>query len=260
MPACPFTTYSDEREASGTASSPSACAASAPGGARCSREGKCACGQYGASCDDSGGGDGCGGVDALACGPAGVRGDRGPPFRGDPSLPGAPYRQRPGGRSGGADVRDRAFRRRDSFDEDARSARPWLFGIATNVLRGELRSERRMLAAIARLDRSAESGWADEVERSLARADAASEVAPRSRRVRSRRSMRGHGRGCGCGGNTRSGGSARARWASVGEDGVFHDDGLFHAAGPTSALIAPAVARSGVRRKDRTCARFTTSR
>jgi hypothetical protein len=29
-----------------------------------------------------------------------------------------------------------------------------------NVLRGELRSERRMLAAIARLDRSAESGWA----------------------------------------------------------------------------------------------------
>jgi RNA polymerase sigma factor (sigma-70 family) len=70
-----------------------------------------------------------------------------------------------------------AFRRRDSFDEEARSARPWLFGIATNVLRGELRSERRMLAAIARLDRSAESGWADEVERSLARADAASDVA-----------------------------------------------------------------------------------
>lgn len=70
-----------------------------------------------------------------------------------------------------------AFRCRDSFDEDARSARPWLFGIATNVLRGELRSERRMLAAIARLDRSAESGWADEVERSLARTDAASEVA-----------------------------------------------------------------------------------
>jgi RNA polymerase sigma factor (sigma-70 family) len=70
-----------------------------------------------------------------------------------------------------------AFRRRSDFDEDAVSARPWLFGIATNVLRNDLRSERRMLAAIARLDRGAESCWADEVERSLARADAASEIA-----------------------------------------------------------------------------------
>jgi RNA polymerase sigma factor (sigma-70 family) len=70
-----------------------------------------------------------------------------------------------------------AFRRRDGFDGRAPSARPWLFGIATNVLRNELRSERRMLAAIARLDTGAKSGWADEVERSLARADAASEVA-----------------------------------------------------------------------------------
>jgi RNA polymerase sigma-70 factor (ECF subfamily) len=70
-----------------------------------------------------------------------------------------------------------AFRRRGDFDEDAGSARPWLFGIATNVLRNDLRSERRMLAAIARLDTGAESGWADEVERSLARADAAAEIA-----------------------------------------------------------------------------------
>jgi RNA polymerase sigma factor (sigma-70 family) len=70
-----------------------------------------------------------------------------------------------------------AFRRRRDFDEDAVSARPWLFGIATNVLRNDLRSERRMLAAIARLDRGADSGFADEVERTLARADAASEIA-----------------------------------------------------------------------------------
>jgi RNA polymerase sigma factor (sigma-70 family) len=70
-----------------------------------------------------------------------------------------------------------AFRRRGDFDESAGSARPWLFGIATNVLRNDLRSERRMLAAIARLDTGAESGWADEVERSLARADAAAEIA-----------------------------------------------------------------------------------
>ncbi len=70
-----------------------------------------------------------------------------------------------------------AFRRRRDFDEDAVNARPWLFGIATNVLRNDLRSERRMLAAIARLDRGADSGFADEVERTLARADAASEIA-----------------------------------------------------------------------------------
>jgi RNA polymerase sigma-70 factor (ECF subfamily) len=70
-----------------------------------------------------------------------------------------------------------AFRRRADFDEDADSARPWLFGIATNVLRNDLRAERRMLAAIARLDTSAADDLADEVERSLARAQAASELA-----------------------------------------------------------------------------------
>jgi len=70
-----------------------------------------------------------------------------------------------------------AFRRRDDFDASADSARPWLFGIATNVLRNELRSERRMLAAIARLDHDASDGFGHEVERSIARADAASEVA-----------------------------------------------------------------------------------
>jgi RNA polymerase sigma factor (sigma-70 family) len=69
-----------------------------------------------------------------------------------------------------------AFRRRGDFDDAAESARPWLFGIATNVLRNDSRSERRMLAAIARLDRGG-GDFADEVERSLARADAASEVA-----------------------------------------------------------------------------------
>lgn len=70
-----------------------------------------------------------------------------------------------------------AFRRRGDFDDAAASARPWLFGIATNVLRNDSRSERRMLAAIARLDRAGAGEIADEVERSLARADAASEVA-----------------------------------------------------------------------------------
>jgi RNA polymerase sigma factor (sigma-70 family) len=69
-----------------------------------------------------------------------------------------------------------AFRRRGDFDADAGSARPWLFGIATNILRNDLRAERRMLAAVARLERGGADDLADEVERSLARAEAASEV------------------------------------------------------------------------------------
>jgi RNA polymerase sigma factor (sigma-70 family) len=52
-----------------------------------------------------------------------------------------------------------------------------LFGIATNVLRNELRSERRMLAAVARLDPSEAGDLAEEVERTLARADAAADAA-----------------------------------------------------------------------------------
>lgn len=70
-----------------------------------------------------------------------------------------------------------AFRRRHDFDATAEGARPWLFGIATNVLRNELRAERRMLAAIARLDRDDSAGFGHEVERSIARADAENEVA-----------------------------------------------------------------------------------
>ena len=70
-----------------------------------------------------------------------------------------------------------AFDRRGSFSGAAQSARPWLFGIATNVLRNELRSERRMLAAIARLDPASAGDLADEVERTLARADAAEDAA-----------------------------------------------------------------------------------
>lgn len=70
-----------------------------------------------------------------------------------------------------------AFDRRGTFREEATSARPWLFGIATNVLRNELRSERRMLAAIARLDPAGARDQSDEVERTLARADAAADAA-----------------------------------------------------------------------------------
>jgi RNA polymerase sigma-70 factor (ECF subfamily) len=44
-----------------------------------------------------------------------------------------------------------AFERRGAFRETATSARPWLFGIATNLLRNEWRAEQRALEALARL-------------------------------------------------------------------------------------------------------------
>lgn len=44
-----------------------------------------------------------------------------------------------------------AFARRREFDSAYITARPWLFGIATHLLLGERRRERRMLERIARL-------------------------------------------------------------------------------------------------------------
>jgi RNA polymerase sigma-70 factor, ECF subfamily len=43
-----------------------------------------------------------------------------------------------------------AFRRRASYDAGREDARPWLFGIAVNVVRDHRRSELRRLAAYAR--------------------------------------------------------------------------------------------------------------
>ena len=54
-----------------------------------------------------------------------------------------------------------AFERRHGFREAATSARPWLFGIATNLLRNELRSEQRALSAIARVASDAGRGDPD---------------------------------------------------------------------------------------------------
>jgi RNA polymerase sigma-70 factor, ECF subfamily len=45
-----------------------------------------------------------------------------------------------------------AFERRRAFRGEADSARPWLFGIATNLLRNEHRSETRALRALARVE------------------------------------------------------------------------------------------------------------
>jgi RNA polymerase sigma-70 factor (ECF subfamily) len=44
-----------------------------------------------------------------------------------------------------------AFERRSSFDHDRDSARPWLYGIAANVVAKHYRSEARRLQATARL-------------------------------------------------------------------------------------------------------------
>ncbi len=44
-----------------------------------------------------------------------------------------------------------AFERRDAFRADADSARPWLLGIATNLLRNEWRAERRALELLSAL-------------------------------------------------------------------------------------------------------------
>jgi RNA polymerase sigma factor (sigma-70 family) len=45
-----------------------------------------------------------------------------------------------------------AFERRHRFRADAQTARPWLFGIATNLLRNHRRTEKRALRALGSLD------------------------------------------------------------------------------------------------------------
>jgi RNA polymerase sigma factor (sigma-70 family) len=51
-----------------------------------------------------------------------------------------------------------AFERRGRFHGDADSARPWLLGIATNLLRSEWRAEQRALATLAELQSAAATG------------------------------------------------------------------------------------------------------
>jgi RNA polymerase sigma factor (sigma-70 family) len=51
-----------------------------------------------------------------------------------------------------AETFTRAFDRRRSFDRARADARPWLFGIAANLMRRHWRTERRRLQAMERLD------------------------------------------------------------------------------------------------------------
>ena len=56
-----------------------------------------------------------------------------------------------------------AFRRRKSYDLSHADGRPWLFGIAVNLLRQHRRSEERRLRAYAlAADGSAQSAWPEE--------------------------------------------------------------------------------------------------
>lgn len=62
-----------------------------------------------------------------------------------------------------------AFERRVDFRSEYRSAKPWLFGIATNLLSGHRRDERRRMAAYRR---SIADPSEDRIEEVTARADA----------------------------------------------------------------------------------------
>ena len=66
-----------------------------------------------------------------------------------------------------------AFRRRTAYDLSCADSRPWLYGIAVNLLRGHRRSEARRLAALARAADSrddVEGGIGEGLDPSLAAA------------------------------------------------------------------------------------------
>ncbi|HWI72748.1 MAG TPA: RNA polymerase sigma factor [Baekduia sp.] len=71
-----------------------------------------------------------------------------------------------------AETFTRAFDRRATFDGRYPDARPWLFGIAANLVHDHRRSELRRLRALARVERW-EAGAEDVATGAVARADAA---------------------------------------------------------------------------------------
>jgi RNA polymerase sigma-70 factor (ECF subfamily) len=71
-----------------------------------------------------------------------------------------------------AETFTRAFDRRATFDAAYADARPWLFGIAANLVHDHRRTELRRLGALARVQRW-ESGSEDVATGAVARADAA---------------------------------------------------------------------------------------
>jgi RNA polymerase sigma factor (sigma-70 family) len=75
-----------------------------------------------------------------------------------------------------------AFERRETFDQTWSDAAPWLFGIATNLIRRHHRAEARSLRALEKFVEPAESG--DDTAASAARLDAASAVHELGRTLR----------------------------------------------------------------------------
>ena len=81
-----------------------------------------------------------------------------------------------------------AFERRATFRPETRSARPWLYGIATNLIRNQRRSEHRLLTATMRLGNEAtvSAGSTESVEDAIDRpriARALAELDPDQRDV-----------------------------------------------------------------------------
>jgi RNA polymerase sigma factor (sigma-70 family) len=56
-----------------------------------------------------------------------------------------------------------AFERRARFKAEAADIRPWLYGIATNLLRNHRRAERRLLAKVTKAARELGAGAGDEL-------------------------------------------------------------------------------------------------
>lgn len=69
-----------------------------------------------------------------------------------------------------------ALERVESFDPSVGGPRPWLFGIASNVIRGHWRSERRHLRALARVAKRA-GPVSDSQAEVVDRVDAQGEIA-----------------------------------------------------------------------------------
>jgi RNA polymerase sigma factor (sigma-70 family) len=73
-----------------------------------------------------------------------------------------------------------AFRRRDSYDLARKDARPWLYGITTNVLRRHRRDETRALKALERtgVDPVVSEGFADREDRQVTASATSRALAP----------------------------------------------------------------------------------
>jgi len=76
-----------------------------------------------------------------------------------------------------------AFERRGSFRREATTARPWLFGIATNLLRNERRAEQRAIESLARIRPSPPVAGGEDGESAAGLADALAGLDPGQRDV-----------------------------------------------------------------------------